>query len=509
MAVERELDLSADLSAWQAVTVGRAQLALSSASSGRAPALRMAFDFNGAGGFVVARRELKRVMPGEYAVRFRMRGRGAVNDLETKLIDATGQNVWRNVMRGLRPAARWKSVKIESRDIEFAWGPAGGGTITELGAIELAIVAQDGGAGTMDVSDLTIEDCSPRAPATANASSALPGFEAGEALGGTGWTPRRDDAKPWIVVDFNQSRTIGGLIIDWRGSAPASGFRVRGSLRGRRWSTLHATRRAGGARSYVYLPDTRARFLRLELNEASAGAILRPQPFEFSRSIDIFWQNVASREAPGWYPRWLHREQSLWTVVGVPNGTHCAVMSEEGMVELEPGSFSIEPMLWIDDRLFTWTDVSLRQELQNDFFPVPSAIWETAHWRLRVEPEAKPNGGIRVRYRLENRREETVTVRLIVLVRPFQVTPPWQRVGEIGGVTSIRNLEWRAGTLMVNDTLLVVSASEPSGFAAATFDEGFIVPRLMADQARPDVRTHDASGFASAAIAFELLLLPG
>ena len=33
------------------------------------------------------------------------------------------------------------------------------------------------------------------------------------------------------------------------------------------------------------------------------------------------------------------------------------------MVEVDQGSFSIEPMLWTENRLFTWTDVSSRQEL--------------------------------------------------------------------------------------------------------------------------------------------------
>ena len=169
--------------------------------------------------------------------------------------------------------------------------------------------------------------------------------------------PRSDDAKPWIVVDFTEPRRLGGLIIDWRDGAPASGFRVRGSSRGQRWRTLHATPRAGGARSYVYLPDLKTRFLRLELNAPSAGAALRPQSFEFSRSIETFWYSIARCEPRGWYPRWLHREQSLWTPIGTSNGMHCALMNEEGVVETEPASFSIEPMLWINGRLFTWTDV--------------------------------------------------------------------------------------------------------------------------------------------------------
>src|SRR5262249_10903913 len=189
-------------------------------------------------------------------------------------------------------------------------------------------------------------------------------------------------------------------------------------------------------------------------------------PFEFSRSIDSFWYNVASGEPRGWYPRWLHREQSLWTPIGVPIGAPCALMNEDGMVELAPASFSLEPMLWIEDRLFTWADAAARQELWTRFMPVPSAIWETADWRLRVRAEATPHRMIRVGYQLENLLDRPLTARLDVLVRPFQVTPPWQSVGKVGGVSPIHDLAWRAGALSVNGTSLVVPASEPSGVAA-------------------------------------------
>ena len=508
MAIERQSDFSADVSAWVPVTVGHSQLALSSGSMGHKPALRMDFDFSDGGGFVVARRIAHRAMHEDYAVRFRLRGRGAVNDLELKLIDATGLSVWRHVTKNLRPPARSRKMRIDSRDIEFAWGPTSGGVITELGAIEIAIVAREGGAGTMWIGDLEIEDCSPGAAATAIASSALAGLDASQALGGTGWTPRSDDAQPWIAIEFPEPRRLGGLIIDWRDRAPETGFRLRGSLQGRRWRTLHATQRAGGTRSYVYLPDTKTRFLRLELNEPSAGAALRPQSFEFSRSIDSFWYNVARSEPRGWYPRWLHREQSLWSPIGTSNGTHCALMNEEGVVEIEPGSFSIEPMLWINDKLFAWTDVALRQELLEGFMPVPSAIWEAADWRLRVQAEATTGGRIQVRYRVENLSDQALSARLLVLVRPFQVTPPWQSFGKVGGVSLIHDLTWRAGTLRVNETTLIVPTTEPSAFAATTFDQGFVVPHLIANQQLVDTQIQDALGFASGALCFQLSLQP-
>jgi hypothetical protein len=499
-------DFPVDASAWQPFASGQAQLKLSTESTPRVPALRLDFDFKGGRGFAVARHVLSCAMPEDYAVRFRLRGRGAVNDLELKLVDVTGQNVWRYVRKNLTLPEQWAKTKVDSQEMEFAWGPAGGGIIKELGAIEIAIVAGEGGTGTIWIADLKIEDCSPTATPVVDASSEQPGFAAANALAGGGWRPRPDDQHPWIVIDSIEPRRLGGLIIDWLGAAPASGFQIRGSLNGHRWKTLHKAPRSGGTRSYVYLPDTKTRFLRLELSEPSSGAALHPQSFEFSRSIDAFWHNIAQREPRGWHPRWLHREQSYWTPIGTSRGTQCALMNEEGMVEVAQGSFSIEPMLSIKDRLITWTDVSLRQELKEGWVPVPSVIWESADWRLLVQAEATESGLLRVRYRLENLTDHIFSARLYVLARPFQVTPPWQRYGALGGVSAIHDLAWREGVVRVNETTLLVPASTPTGFAATSFDDGFIASYLATVGLPVETQTHDTFGFASGALAFDMSL---
>ena len=469
---ERVFEVPMDAAAWLPVAAGEARLALSSASAGGRPALRLDFDFKGGAGFVVARCPMQHQVCEDYAVTFRLRGVGRANNLEFKLVDSSGQNVWRHVEANLQPPARWKRIRIDSSEFEFAWGPASGDVPKDLGAIEIAIVAGDGGAGTLWLSDLGIEDHGALTGARASVSSALPGFGADQALGGSGWIPSPEDARPWIAVDFTEARRLGGLIIDWRDGAPASGFRVRASSHGQRWRTLYTTPRAGGARSYVYLPNLKTRLLRLEFNAPLAGAALHPQSLEFSRSIEAFWYSIAQHESRGWYPRWLHREQTLWTPIGTANGTHCSLMNEEGAVELAPGAFSIEPMVVIDGRLVTWADVVQRQELLEGVLPVPSAIWETAAWRLRVEGEATESGLVHLRYRFENRLDRSLSARLLVLVRPFQVTPPWQSVGRIGGVSRVHDLAWEAGALRVNETVVIVPASAPSGFAATRFDEG-------------------------------------
>jgi hypothetical protein len=506
---ERVFEVPLDAAVWSPVTAGKAELTLSSASAGGRPALRLGFDFEGGTGFVVARCPVQHEVSDDYTVTFRLRGVGPTNNLEIKLVDSSGQNVWRHVQKNLQPPARWKQFRIDSREFEFAWGPLSGDVLNNLAAIELAIVAGLGGAGTLWVSDLTIEDHGSLTGARASASSAISGFDADQALGGSGWIPKPDDARPWIAMEFAEPRRLGGLIIDWRDGAPASGFRVRASLRGQRWRTVHATARANGARSYVYLPNLKTRLLRLELNAPFTGAALRPQSFEFSRSIETFWYSIARHEPRGWYPRWLHREQTLWTPIGTAHGTHCSLMNEEGAVEMAPGSFTVEPMVAIDGRLVTWADVVQRQELLDGVLPVPSAIWETAAWRLCVQGEATESGVVRVRYRLENRSDRSLSARLLLLVRPFQVTPPWQSVGTIGGVSLIHDVAWEAGALRVDETGVIVPASAPSGFTATTFDEGFVALRLAAAGCElVDTRVHDAFGFASGALAFDLALEP-
>ena len=64
------------------------------------------------------------------------------------------------------------------------------------------------------------------------------------------------------------------------------------------------------------------------------------------------------------------------------------------------------------------------------------------------------SGGLRVRYRFENLTDHALSARLFVLLRPFQVTPPWQSFRNLGGVSPIHDLAWRDGAVRVNETTL-------------------------------------------------------
>lgn len=502
--------INAKLSAadWQPVASGQARLELTALPVGKGSALCMQFDFKGGKGFVVARQSCRREMPVEYAVRFRLRGRGAPNDLEIKLVDGDGQNVWRRVYKDFKLPLRWRAFSISSHEMEFAWGPAGGERLPQLGSVEIALVAGAGGAGAVWVADLQIEDRTPAQP-RARASSSQRGAAAAQALHGAGWRPRAQDAAPWIIIDAVRSRLLGGMIIDWLQAAPASGFRILHSGNGRRWDLAYRATRAAGRRSYVHLPALQTRFLRLELDEPCAGARLALQAFDFSRSIEAFWHGIAQREPRGWLPRWLCREQSLWTPSGIANGRQCALINEDGLVEPAPGSFTLEPMLFVAGRLFTWAEVAPRQELREGWMPLPCVIWETGDWQLRIECETLADGVPLARYSLRNTGRKDLAARLFVLIRPFQVTPPWQHFRDVGGVRRIRELRFQGNAVLVDEAARLLVSVEPDGFGAAVFDEGPIAAALAGGLLPVNASVRDEFGFASAALAFDWLLAAG
>ncbi len=226
--------------------------------------------------------------------------------------------------------------------------------------------------------------------------------------------------------------------------------------------------------------------------------------------MDAFWHSIAAQEPRGWHPRWLMREQSLWTPVGIPNGKSCALINEEGMVEVGEGTFSIEPFVAVDGRVFTWADVRLRQELRDGWRPIPSVFWETEDWSLQIEvtalrttPSARRSTASR-----SQAVDQIQRFRLYVAMRPFQVTPPWQHFRNVGGVSRIHDLVWRDGVVRVNDSTNIVPDTRDVSFGAMSFDEGPLVGHIATGEMPSTSEAHDAFGFASGALAFEFKLAP-
>jgi len=515
------LDDFRDLSPWSTVASGEAQLRLSQEPSPHGHALRMDFDFHGGGGFVVARRLLARTMPESWALALRIRGEAPANKLELKLVDPTNRNVWWWHRDAFAFPREWEALRIRSSEVSFAWGPAGGGPLRDLAAIELAIAAPPGGRGTVWIEDLRFEDFSLREPPRVLVSSERPGCAAVcvlEADPASCWRSAPGAAPQWLSLDFGAEHEYGGLVVDWAPGGEARAFDVQSCDDGDDWRTLWSARQAEGRRQYVYLPGGgRSRRLRLFLREPAGRdgfgiASLQVEPFEFSRSLHDFFHAVAARERRGLHPRWLYREQSYWTPVGVEGGHTAAILNEEGLFEPDRASFSLEPFLYADGELVTWADAEITQSLAASFLPVPSSHWRWRNLRLTMTAFATGSGDnafARVRYRVENAGRDAKRVRLYAALRPYQVTPPWQAFQGMGGTSEIRELDFEHDAVLVNGKKLVVALDPPSGAGVAAFEQGGVRSQLVRGDLPPRKRVRDEFAHASGALAWDLDLAPG
>lgn len=509
------VDIFEDAAGWLAVASGEAQLRLTSETGAYGEALRLDFDFKGGGGFVVARKEFSMRLPESYAFSFRVRGVALKNKLEFKLADPSGKNVWRWEEDSFDFRTEPRALFLKSSQIDFAWGPAGGGTLRTLGAIEFVISAGPGGSGTVWLEDFRFVDRTIRKTPVVTASSSAKGSDPQSVINktvGTSWRQAPRDIHSWLQLDFHQVREYGGLIVDWAPLPAKRAFTVQASDDGRKWHSIHRARSAEGARSYVYLPNGESRFLRLAFEGSAAVRQIHVQPFDFSRSQVEFIHAVASRSPRGRHPRWLRREQSYWTCAGVPDGRTCALINEEGLVEPDKGTFSLEPFLHVNGKLITWADARHSVRLEEDGLAIPSSNWKLPGYTMETTTFATGHGDdvvLFVRYRVGNTAKKTVKARLFVALRPYQVNPPWQGWQGLGGVSPIHKITWNQEAACVNDDKWVVPLTRPAAFGAAAFEQGEITDYLANGKLPAQTSVRDAFGFASGAMRFDLTLTAG
>jgi hypothetical protein len=297
--------------------------------------------------------------------------------------------------------AQWRRVRIRSSEIKFAWGPLGGGPPSQIGAIELVIAAGRAEKARFWIDDLRIADETFYGAPVVHASSFVAGREPERGVDGrrdTSWRADPKDAAPWLVLDFGPRTRVRRR--DPRLGEPRRARKFRTSDIERRLDVGDDLRERGGAsaqRTYLHLPGTVSRFLRFELFEHGGDDPLgivdvAIEPYEFGRSSNDFFHAVAEREPLGHYPRYLRRQQTYWTCVGLPDGDTCAIMNEDGMVEVDRGTFSIEPFLFADGRLWTWADAEPFSSSSADTcrFPRRAGKSTGSSSRHRRSPGASP-----------------------------------------------------------------------------------------------------------------------
>lgn len=522
------IGLFADAEPWKAIASGLAQLRLASSESPAGPGLRLDYDFLGGGGFVVARREVVLDFAESWEIRLLVRGEGPANTLEVKLLDGPGTSVWRFKREKFTAPGDWEELVVPSREVEFAWGPAGGGSIARAAAVEIAVVAGPGGRGFLELTDFRVVARSFARLQNVDAGSRQPGHPASMAVDGedsTSWRSAVGDGPQDFTVDFGEERDVGGLVVRWHPEARPRTFRVEVATGEEvdvgRWRSVYEAPRSGAPISFVSLPDVKARTLRLTAwpLDAAAGigiANFEVRPFEWSRSPTEFLTNVAMASARGCFPRYLLREQTWWTPVGSPTSGPVGLISDDAAVEVGEAGLLLEPSLLLFDefgtRVLRWPDVERGLRLEARPLPVATVTWRGTDLLLETTPfveDAGRDARLVVRYRLTNTSAVTRRVTLCVALRPYQVTPPWQAWRGLGGPSRISRLEWNGSVVRVNDTTTVAPLSSCEGFGAVGFDEGGVAACLERGSVPGCAELSDPEGRAEGVLSFTVELEAG
>ena len=442
------------------------------------------YDFAGVSGYAVMRRALPMDWPTRFDLTARLSGSGGRNDLQIKLVDASGDNVWwlnrPNEALPLTPT----DVKVRSRQISFAWGPGADRSLRRTEFVEFVIAAgRDGGRGALCLDRLSLVE-------------------------------RAADPLPWpqpvqrgSSVDFQLPREFNGVALRWP-TRPGD-YEVQASDDGRQWRSLRRVRSSDGGLDALFLPDSEARYLRVR---ASSRPKIELRSAAEWPSFNAVLAELA-RDAPrGDLPRAFVGEQNYWTLVGVDGGgQRSALLSEDGALEIGRGGYSIEPAVQLDDgRPVTWAGVKASQSLRDGYLPQPAVHWQHAAFTLDIEaaadgPAAAPE--LLARYRLRNTGGRPQTFILSLALRPWQVNPPQQFLSTPGGASPVSTLRWQGGRLSVDGVAGPRFSSAPQRVSALPLDGGASLVTLLN---APGLSTlADPQHHASAALQFRIALAPG
>ena len=515
--------MSDDLILWNGAAneIGEWKSAAADGSSAKlsADSTALRFDFNLAGStsWVIARRDFVAALPAHYAVVLRLRGEAPPNQLQFKLVDPSGANVWWWRRNGFEPTRDSTTVVLRKANLEFAWGPKSGGEPDRIAAVEIAIAAGEGGAGRLWIEDLRIEARDPAATQprirAVTASSCAAGHEPERICDGNakgGWMPAANDPNPWLQLDFGMTCEWGGVVVDF--ADVASSCRLLASNDGLEWQVLASDPGGGATRSWLRTSDGEGRYARVEFAAASALSIVRAGvvPLEQAVSPARYVAARARMEQRGLFPRHLLNEQAYWALVGADGDEHKGLLSEDGALEVDAESFSIEPFLWTDRGLVTWADVERRLELVDGCLPIPSVEWRTDDLRLRITAFANGEAGASTlvgRYQVENAGKTLRHVRLFLAIRPYQVNPAWQSLNLVGGVAPITCITHDNDAVRVNHKRTVLSISQSAAFGAARSEDG--LRDVLKGQVPATERVDDPLGFAEGVLAYDLNLNSG
>jgi len=520
-AQNESIDSFDSFGTWHKVVSNGAKMKLSLAPGVNGNAFKIDYEFSGSGYCGIVK-EIPVELPENYKFMFYIKANSPKNNLEFKLDDSTGDNVWWHVNRSYEFPANWKLLTIRKRDISFAWGPRGGGELKKFYKIEIIISAAAGGKGTVYLDDLSFTKLPP--PVTkvitpeVKASSTLEGKPSNlfDNNFTTIWRSGRS-GNQILTLDFKYLREYGGIIINWDPLNYGTDFNIESSVDKKNWKLIYKARNEKRDKSFILLPDNESKYMRIVLLKSSSGKgygikEIEIENYKFTEDKNYFFEQVAKHYPKGYFPKYLSNIQTYWDIIGVNGDNKEGLINEEGIIETDKESFSVEPFIVINNKLITRNDVNIKQSLEDNYLPIPIVEWLNKKNRLQIKTFAGGDinaSSIFVRYRITNSSSTSQNISFYLAVRPFQVSPPWQFLNLKGGVAEIKSIRFDNGNAFVNNDKKIISLTPPTEFGCSQFTNGSIINYIDKNTLPGNKTVEDSLGFASGAFRYDFKLSPG
>lgn len=462
-------------------------------------------------------------LPDNYQITFYVKAKGLPpNNFEFKLVDPSGDNVWWVNRKGFDFPSEWTKMTVRKRNLGFAWGPQGGGEIKKLGRVELIVASINGGKGSVFIDELKIEKLDPPTvptlpPVVTNnfyGEEDVPNslFDGKSETGLSGGTKIKEFT---IDIDLTVQKEFGGIVLEWDKEMYPHGFSILASNDLKKWNTLSKNKGKAG-KTYIVTPEAQYRYIRIVVdNKKKYESYLKEVEFKdlsFADNHNNLYYTIAASSPKGWFPRYTLKQQNYFTVTGVSGDVKEGLLSEDGMLETDKQSFSVEPFLHLEGKFYTWNDVKISHSLVDNYIPVPSVIWEGDNFDLKITSFASgevENSVLYSEYSVTNKTGKEISGSFFLALRPFQVNPPWQDLNFYGGTAKIETIDLKNGYALVNGKTAVIPLGITGNFGALTFDEGDISTYISENKLPDSKKVTDKTGLGSAAYSFNLKLKPG
>ena len=488
-------------------------------------AIRFDYDFTKGTGYGGIQKIIPIDLPDNYQFTFFLKAESPANNLEFKLLDNTGQNVWWMIKRNYTFPTEWTKIKIKKKHISFAWGPTEDKELKRIDRLEFTISSYVGGKGSIYIDDLKFEELppeenSPINPSAEASSNAGLKYTVENMIDNnplTLWKSSNDENQE-VILDLHRRREFGAVVINWDSIDYAKEFNVYVNRKDAVWEKVYSVNRETANTSYIRLSEEDAEKIKIEMVKSSRDQgyginEISVKNSDYSDDLNRFFINIAKDYPVGYYPRYLGEEGTFWTIVGVNNDKKEALFNEDGMTEVDKKQFSIEPFLSVDGKFINWNNVTEKQSLYDDYLPVPAVEWNYNDLKLKTEAfaygEANKSSVLYLKYTINNSSTIKHKGKLYLAVRPFQVNPYYQWLNIMGGAAEISSIKYSEAKVYVNDNKVIIPLTPPDDFGAASFDDGPITWYLSRGKMPVDKSVRDKNKAASASLSYYFELAPG